>query len=175
MSREIQLFGSPVLRQRAREIAPGDADLLADLLQDMRRILREEEGLGLAAPQVGDGLRVFILQPNSLPEIGVHWVFVNPVLKTSGTLEKHEEGCLSVPGIWESCRRPSNVSLEALDDRLQPFSLDLDGLAARAVQHETDHLNGVLFIDHLSPVKKRLIRGKLAAIRREAASRGQLA
>jgi peptide deformylase len=174
MAREIQLLGSSVLRRKARRLSEDDAGLLDGVLADMRRILREEEGLGLAAPQVGESLRVFILQPGSLPEVGVHWVFVNPVLSASGPEGSHEEGCLSIPGVYESFRRPSNVRIEAMDERMRPFSLELDGLASRAVQHETDHLNGVLFVDHLSPIKKRLIRGKLRAIREEAARRGQL-
>ncbi len=175
MTREVQLLGSPVLRREAREISGEDATLLEDLLDDMKRIIREEDGLGLAAPQVGESLRVFILRPGSIPEIGVRSVFVNPVLTLSGPEERHEEGCLSIPGIYESFRRPSCVRVEALDEELRPFALELDGLASRAVQHEADHLNGVLFIDHLSPVKKRLLRGKLSAIRKEAAGRGQLA
>ena len=175
MSREIQLLGSPVLRRRARELSPEDAGLLEGVLRDMRRVLREEEGLGLAAPQVGESLRVFILQPGSLSGVGVHWVFVNPVISASGPEQRHEEGCLSIPGIYESFRRPSTARIEALDESMKPFSLQLDGLASRAVQHETDHLNGVLFVDHLSPIKKRILRGKLASIREEAARRGQLA
>jgi peptide deformylase len=175
MAREIQLLGSPVLRTEARELTGEDTELLEDLLGDMRRIIRQEDGLGLAAPQVGESLRVFILRPGSLPELGVRWVFVNPVLTTSGPGSRHEEGCLSIPGVYESFRRPSRVAVEALDESLRPFRLEVEGLASRAVQHETDHLDGVLFIDHLSPVKKRLLRGKLASIREEAARRGQLA
>ncbi|MFO7950474.1 MAG: peptide deformylase [Candidatus Fermentibacteraceae bacterium] len=175
MPREIQLLGSPVLRRKSRELTPEDARLLEDVLGDMKRIIRQEDGLGLAAPQVGENLRVFILRPGSLPELGVRCVFVNPELTTSGAEARHEEGCLSIPGIYESFRRPSTVAVEALDEDLRPFRLELGGLASRAVQHETDHLNGVLFIDHLSPVKKRLLRGKLSAIREEAARRGQLA
>lgn len=160
--REIQVFGSAVLRRTAREVdATADAEVLADLLKDMSRLLALEEGLGLAAPQAGESLRVFMLEATSLPAVCGRRVFVNPVLEPSGPLCRREEGCLSLPGIYEDVTRPSRVTISALDHRGEPFRLELEGLAARVVQHENDHLDGVLFIDRIGALRRRLLKGRL--------------
>jgi peptide deformylase len=168
LRRRIEIIGSDILRRRSRDVDPsGERDFLSELIRDMEAILEEEEGLGLAAPQAGESLRVFLLESSSLP-VGGHRVFVNPVLTPSGSLVKREEGCLSVPGVYEDVTRPSCCRVEALDELGRPFALDLEGLAARAAQHENDHLDGVLFVDRLSPLKKRLIRRKLASLSQSA-------
>ena len=166
-SRKLQYYGSKILRNRSREIdISSEKELLQSLLSDMIEILRMERGLGLAAPQAGDNVRVFILNSEELDLKG-HSVFINPEVETSGYLNKDEEGCLSIPAIFEFIRRPYKTTVAAYNPSGERFSLDLDDYAARAVQHENDHLDGVLFVDKLSPIRKRLIRKKLADIKRE--------
>jgi peptide deformylase len=166
-SRKLQYYGSKILRNRSREIdISSEKELLQSLLSDMIEILRMERGLGLAAPQAGENVRVFILNSEELDLKG-HSVFINPEVATSGILHKDEEGCLSIPGVFEFIRRPYKTTVTAYNPSGKRFSLDLDDYVARAVQHENDHLDGVLFVDKLSPIRKRLIRKKLAVIKRE--------
>ncbi len=144
----------------------GESEYIEQLLEDMDRIIEIENGLGLAAPQVGENVSIFILNSRDLPLNG-HRVFINPLIRTEGDMVKDEEGCLSLPGIYELVRRPGRVLVSALDVDGRSFNLEIDGYAARAVQHEYDHLQGVLFVDRLSPVRKRLIRKRLIEIKRE--------
>jgi len=170
--RRLQVFGSPVLSRVSNPVEePFDRDFLASLMRDMERTLALEEGLGLAAPQVGENVRVFLLEATHVPSVGGHRVFVNPSVRPSGPLCRREEGCLSVPGVYEDVMRPSMVTVSASDESGNRFELALDGLAARAVQHEYDHLDGILFIDRLGTLRRRLLRGRLAAI--AAASGGR--
>ena len=165
MTRTLQLIGSPVLRRKADPVDTSEASgFLTDLLRDMQRILAEKEGLGLAAPQVGESLRLFILDLDDIALKG-HRVFVNPVLVLSGDEERIEEGCLSIPGVYEPVRRSRMAEISAADEEGKEFVLELEGLLARAVQHECDHLDGILFVDRLSPVRRRMLRSKLARIR----------
>jgi len=165
--RKLQYYGSAALRRKSRELdIPSEKEYLENLLSDMFRILSVERGLGLAAPQAGENVRVFILNSREL-SLGDHSVFINPAVVLSGAQEKDEEGCLSIPGVFEPVRRPLRVELTAFDREGKQITLDLEGYAARAVQHETDHLNGVLFIDKLSPIRKRLIKKQLIEIKRE--------
>lgn len=160
--RSIRIYGSPELGTVSRGVAlPADSGLLESLLPDMERLLLDEEGLGFAAPQAGENVRIFLLETSLLPSLQGHRVFVNPVLVTSGPPSRHEEGCLSVPGIWEPVVRPSLVSISACDEHGEPFALELDGMAARVAQHENDHLDGILFIDRLGQLRRRLLRSKL--------------
>ena len=175
MKRQLQLFGSPVLSTKASELPSGSGGEMVDsLLEDMFRILAEEEGLGLAAPQAGESLRVFVLDPASLPSVDGHDVFINPVVELSGGTVRREEGCLSLPGIYEDVPRFEEAAVTALGRDLEEFRITLSGLAARAVQHELDHLDGLLIVDRISPIRRRLLRGKLREIRQEAGKRGQL-
>jgi len=143
-----------------------EREFLESLLSDMIEILGAQKGLGLAAPQAGENVRVFILNPAELNLKG-HSVFINPAITASGPLHKDEEGCLSIPRIFEFVRRPFNTTVTAYDISGERFSLDLDDYSARAVQHENDHLDGTLFVDKLSPIRKRLIRKQLSEIKRE--------
>ncbi len=144
---------------------------IRELLAGMRKILEEQEGLGLAAPQAGHSVRVFIAIPDYLEDLKGHTVFINPEVEPFGPLEKREEGCLSVPGIWESLERPSGARLNALDENGNRFSLEVEGLSARLFQHETDHLDGILFTDRLSPMKKKLLKRKLNRLMEEGGTR----
>ena len=174
MNRQLQLYGSGILGRRSDELDEDtDRQFLEELLEDMLRILSEEEGLGLAAPQAGESIRLFVLDSENLPSLQGHTVYINPVVSFSGETVRFEEGCLSLPGIYEDIPRSDNVSIAALDENMEQFSVELTGIAARAVQHELDHLDGVLIIDRLSPIRRRLLRGKLREISEEAKKRGQ--
>lgn len=151
----IVTLGNEVLRQRAKEVDRIDGETVR-FVRDMLETMAAAKGIGLAAPQVGVAQRIFVVSiADDVPR-----VFINPVLKgVSPQTSLYEEGCLSIPGIYADVRRPEMVSVEALDERGKPFQLDAEGLLARVIQHELDHLNGVLFIDHLSELKrKRILR-----------------
>ncbi|MBN2586313.1 MAG: peptide deformylase [Candidatus Fermentibacteraceae bacterium] len=170
MGRKLQYYGSEILRNVSGEVdISAGMDFLRDLVSDMKQILLMERGLGLAAPQAGENVRVFILNPAEL-DLNGHSVFINPEVRAHGPMQKDEEGCLSIPGIFELVRRPSMVSVRAADLEGAEFTLELSDYAARAVQHEKDHLDGVLFVDKLSPIRKKLVRKQLADIRREYGS-----
>ena len=165
--RKLQYYGSKILRNSSRIIDISlELQSLNSLLSDMLEILRFEKGLGLAAPQAGENLRLFILNSDEL-DLGGHSIFINPAVTTSGPMHKDEEGCLSIPGIFEYVRRPFNASVTAYDFAGERFTLDLDDYSARAVQHENDHLDGILFVDRLSPLRKRLVKKQLSGIKRE--------
>jgi peptide deformylase len=165
---QVRIIGEEVLREEGRPLGfPEDAVFIRELLHDMFRVLADHEGLGLAAPQVGEPVRLFIALPDYLRDLQGHTVFINPVIEPYGEMEKREEGCLSIPGIYETLERPSRAKVRALDENGEEFTLDVNGLSARLVQHETDHLNGILFTDRLSPMKKKLLRRKLRSLREQ--------
>lgn len=164
----VRIIGDPVLRQKSRSLVfPEDTACIISLVQSMQKTLDIAEGLGLAAPQVGESVRLFIATPDHLDELRGHVVFINPVIRAYGEIEKREEGCLSVPGIWEMLSRESRVEIKALDVRGNQFSLDVGGLAARLILHEADHLDGILFVDKLSPIKRKLLKGRLKKLRED--------
>lgn len=170
MGHRLHYYGSKILRNRSGEVEiASQGEYLRKLVSDMNQILLMEKGLGLAAPQAGENVRVFILNPDELSLKG-HRVFVNPRVEASGPMQKDEEGCLSIPGVFEMVRRPADVSVTALDLEGREFALELSDYAARAVQHENDHLDGILFVDRLSPIRKKLVKNKLAEIKREYGS-----
>ncbi len=147
-------LGDPMLRERSEPIKDFNEDL-AVLVDGMFQTLSGARGLGLAAVQVGKLLRLFVVHvPKDSPR-----VFINPdILETSIEQVDYEEGCLSIPGINAEVSRPASVRVQAWNQKGRLFSLDADGLLARVIQHEYDHLNGVLFVDHLDPkLKNRLL------------------
>lgn len=151
----LHLLGSPVLRQRSAEVAGVD-DEVRRLIDAMFETMDANKGVGLAANQVGVARRVAVIDAE-----GHRIVLVNPRLTATGaTKEAEEEGCLSVPDIFAEVTRPIQVTLEALDRDGARYSLEADGLLARAIQHEIDHLDGVLFIDHLGPMKRQFMMRK---------------
>ena len=169
-SRKLQYYGSAILRNSSRIIdISSEQESLHSLISDMLEILRLENGLGLAAPQTGENVRLFILNSEEL-NLNGHSIFINPEVTTSGPLNKDEEGCLSIPGVFEYVRRPFSVSVNAYDLSGERFTLDLNDYSARAVQHENDHLDGILFVDRLSPLRKRLVKKQLFDIKREYGS-----
>jgi peptide deformylase len=149
--REVHVLGSPVLRQRAEEIAAVDDDLRT-LVDDMFDTMAAFSGVGLAANQVGVARRVAVVNAE-----GQTITMINPRIVEADGREVKEEGCLSIPEVYGEVTRPGRVVLEALNEAGAPYRLDADGLVARAIQHEIDHLDGILFIDHLSPMKRQLL------------------
>lgn len=152
----------PVLRARARAVAPADAAQVADLAPRMLAAMYAAPGIGLAAPQVGVGLRLVVLD---LQEGGerVPMVLVNPeIVAASRETELREEGCLSLPGQFAEVERPVAVTVRFHDAGGARHQLAADGLLARCIQHELDHLDGKLFVDHLSVLRRNMIMRKLA-------------
>jgi peptide deformylase len=141
----IRLFGDPILRTTAIEVVDFDKELHR-LVQDLTDTMLDAPGSGLAAPQIGVGLRVFTW--NVEGEVG-H--LVNPVLDLSDETQDGDEGCLSIPGLAIDCRRALSVVAKGFDVHGEPVTIEGSELLARAIQHETDHLDGVLFVDRLTP------------------------
>jgi peptide deformylase len=155
---QIRQYGDPVLRMRAREVETFDGDL-ARLVERMTALMQDANGVGLAANQVGVLQRVLVLQPNSEASIAL----VNPVLReSSDELETDEEGCLSLRGVTVPVERRLRVTVEGLDEHGKEVSLELEGLGARVLQHELDHLDGVLIIERTNDDARR---GALAVLR----------
>ena len=151
--RKLHLLGSPVLRQRAAPVATVDA-AVRELVDDLFDTMRAAKGVGLAANQVGIAHRVAVVDvgDDDPPPL----VLVNPrIVTASDEHETAEEGCLSIPEIYGEVSRPDRIVLEAQDREGQPYRRELEGLVARAVQHEIDHLDGILFLDHLSMLKRQ--------------------
>jgi peptide deformylase len=162
---EIRQLGDPILRQRAEVVTRFDEELRR-LADDMLESMYAGEGIGLAAPQVGVLQRLFVMDVRT--EGAEPRAIVNPVVVEHSGWERGEEGCLSIPGLVGEVGRPARVVLEGLDLTGQPVRIEASGLEARCIQHEIDHLNGVLFIDHLSPLKRRMLLGKWKKEQREA-------
>ena len=166
--REIKILGDPVLRKPAEEVGElGDG--VRALVRDMFETMYLSEGIGLAAPQVGVSERVIIVDLGEADEDGAGAVaLVNPkVVESSRKNSKAPEGCLSIPGMEEVVERPETVTVEGLDPDGTPLVMEVSGLLSRALQHEIDHLDGVLFIDRVSPLKRRMLLKKWQKSRAE--------
>jgi peptide deformylase len=162
---EIRLLGDPVLRQKAEGVEAFDDDL-RQLVHDMFEVMYAEEGIGLAAPQVGVSKRFFVMdvgEPGTRAQ-----AIVNPVIVEQSGSERGEEGCLSLPGLIGEVERAAKIVVEGHDPEGNPLRLEASDLVARCVQHEIDHLDGVLFIDRLSPIKRKLLLSKWKKQRKEA-------
>lgn len=165
----IVVYGDPVLKKMAEEIEEGELDV-KQLSQDMFDTMHQASGIGLAAPQIGKSIRMFVVDGTPLDDeeedmSGFKKVFINPeIVEESGEPWKFEEGCLSIPGIREEVSRPPKVIINYLDENWKEHEETFDGMKARIIQHEYDHIEGVLFTDYLSPFKKRLLKGKLQNI-----------
>jgi peptide deformylase len=150
----IHLLGSPVLRQHSADVAAVD-DEVRRLIADMFETMHAAKGIGLAANQVGVARRVAVVAVDD-----DRFVLVNPrIVETEGRATA-EEGCLSIPEIYADVSRPDRVVVEALDASGGPFRKEATGLMARAIQHEIDHLDGILFLDHLSLIKRQMLLAK---------------
>lgn len=162
---KIELLGSPILRQRAEEVVEIDEEL-RDLVADMFDTMYAAEGIGLAGPQVGIGRRVVVVDVKE-PE-HPRFALINPsIVESDGEMQKEEEGCLSIPGVSALVERSSHVTVEAIDETGHPIRIEADGLLARCLQHEIDHLNGVLFVDHLSALKRSMLLKKYRQLQAE--------
>ena len=163
--RPVRIYGDPVLRQRTREVREFD-DTLRALVADLYETMAAYNGVGLAANQVGVAQRVFVVDVPM--EDGAHdrFAVVNPVLDQKQGKETAEEGCLSMPGILEQVQRATSVRLRGLDEHGRPLERVVNGYLARAIQHETDHLDGVLFTDRLSLLKRQFLKRDLDALAR---------
>ena len=155
--REVRYLGDPVLREMCREVETIDGEVRA-LVDDLLETMYAEDGIGLAAPQIGVPLRVFVydVRDDEL-EPGV---LVNPRIVEATGKQKEVEGCLSIPGLDEVVERSGHVVVEGLDRDGEPVRIEATGLLSRCLQHENDHLDGVLFIDRVSPLKRRMLLKK---------------
>jgi peptide deformylase len=148
--KRLHLLGSPVLRQRAHEVAGVDEGVRA-LVADLFDTMRAANGVGLASNQIGVARRVAVV---SVEGEGEH-VLVNPVVLEHGGRQVGEEGCLSIPDIFADVERADRVVVEAVDERGARQRIEASGMLARAIQHEIDHLDGILFLDRVGPLKRR--------------------
>jgi len=162
----IVAYGTPVLKQKAEDIST-DFPNLKQLIEDMFETMYNASGVGLAAPQIGKSIRLFIVDGSPFadeePDMeDFRKVFINPIiLEESGEDWNFNEGCLSIPSIREDVSRQEKIRIRYQDENFKTFEEEYDGTKARIIQHEYDHIEGVLFTDYLSSIKKRLLRGKL--------------
>lgn len=156
---EIVHYGNPVLREKAEEV-PSNMDLNS-FIDEMFDLMYKSAGIGLAAPQVGESLRFFITDFDGQSPM----VFINPrIIERKGEKTAMDEGCLSFPGLGGQVIRPSQVIVEAENRERRPFKLEASELLAKVIQHEYDHINGVLFIDRLETEEKEEIKSELKAL-----------
>ena len=166
----IYLYGSDVLRRENAEADLNDKENILKLVSDMKETLKVADGCGLAAPQVGVNLRVVIVDGTDLSDTydylaDFRRTMINPVvLEESGDTCEYSEGCLSVPGIYAEVTRPSKIKVEYYDEDFNRVVEEFDRFACRMVQHELSHLDGGLFVDEVSPIRRKMIARRLAAI-----------
>lgn len=179
MKLPIVAFGDPILKRKAAEIDEDYLDL-DKLIADMFETMYHARGVGLAAPQIGLSIRLFVVDASPYADDedgdgdptleGFKKVFINPIiLEESGDKWSYNEGCLSIPDIREDVSRRDTLRINYLDENWEEQEETYDGLAARIIQHEYDHIDGKLFTDHLTPLRKAMLKGKLDAI-----SKGQI-
>ena len=165
----IVVYGHPVLRKIAAEIDK-DYPGLNQLINDLFETMYYSEGLGLAAPQIGKSIRIFVIDGKPAAEdepslADFKKAFINPhITERSGEFQPMNEGCLSIPNLREEVMRESHVRITYYDENWQFYDEAYDGYKARIIQHEYDHLDGILFTDKISPLRRRLLKGKLTAI-----------
>ena len=173
----IVAYGHPVLRKTAIDISP-EYPNLSKLIDDMWETMYESSGVGLAAPQVNRSIRLFVVDTEQMfanmeedekkqyPDVpGIKGVFINAhIVELEGEEWSYNEGCLSIPKIREDIYRNESVTLSYVDEHFQPQEKTFNGITARVILHEYDHLDGKLFIDHISPLKRKLMKGKLTDI-----------
>jgi len=169
MSLPVYLYGHPVLRRKSEPVEPS-YEGLKELVEKMFDTMYDSEGVGLAAPQVGLNDRIVVIDANpvadTFPECaGRKLTLINPEVEVlDGERVSRAEGCLSLPGLSENVSRVEHIRLRWVDADFQPHEEEISGFLARIVQHECDHLEGQLYIDHISPIRKQLIRSKLRNI-----------
>lgn len=170
MIRPIYLYGSGVLREKALPADIGKKEEIRQLVTDLWDTLAESEGCGLAAPQIGESVRVVVVDGDVMADVydylkGFKRTFINPVvLDESQETSTYNEGCLSVPGVYCDVVRPKKIKVEYYDENLEKHTEEFDNFAARMIQHEFSHLDGVLFTDLVAPIRKKLVMKKLQRI-----------
>jgi len=161
-------YGNPILKKEATDIKEGE-DISA-LIKDMFSTMENANGVGLAAPQINKSVRLFVIDSNLMldedtEEIGIRRAFINPIiLDEYGGAYSFEEGCLSIPEVRAEIIRPEKLTLEYYDENWNLKEEAFSGLTARVIQHEYDHLEGILFVDYLNGLKKRMVKSKLIDI-----------
>ena len=170
----IYLYGSEVLRRENAEADLNDKEGLAKLIADMKETLKVADGCGLAAPQVGVNLRVVLVDGTDLSDTydylkDFRSTMINPVvIEESEETCEYSEGCLSVPGVYAEVRRPSRIKVEYYNEDLEKVVEEFDSFGCRMVQHELSHLEGSLFVDEFSPIRRKMMARKLQAISKGA-------
>lgn len=163
----IRAYGDPVLRKKCIDISP-DYPGLEKLIEDMFDTMKAAKGVGLAAPQIGKDIRLFIIDSSHMyenPQDGIKEVFINAIiLDEFDEPWPFEEGCLSIPGIREDVTRPESVTIRYMDADFKEHTRTFDDMTARVIQHEYDHIEGVLFVDKISAFKRQLLKSKLNGI-----------
>jgi len=165
----IVVYGDPVLKKQGKNIKEGEIDV-KKLAEDMFETMENANGVGLAAPQIGKSIRMFVIDASAMGEdeeelVGFKKVFINPeILEEVGDEWDFEEGCLSIPDIREVIYRQEELTIRYFDENWEEHEETFDDMKARIIQHEYDHIEGVLFTDHISPIRKRLLKGKLKNI-----------
>ena len=169
MTYPIVVYGHQVLRKVAGDIDKNYPDL-QQLIDDLFETMHNSEGIGLAAPQIGKSIRIFVIDGAPLAEdepqlAGFKKAFINPhIIEKKGVLKPMTEGCLSIPNIREEVDREGNIRIQYYDENWNFHDEEYDGYIARVIQHEYDHLDGILFTDKVSPLRRRLLKNKLLAI-----------
>lgn len=167
----IYAYGHNVLKKKAEDIGADYPDLQA-LIADMWETMENASGVGLAAPQIGLSIRLFVIDTTEMMEDdrkanGMRKVFINAEkLEEGGEVWAYEEGCLSIPEIRGEVERPSQLRLRYFDEQFAEHETIFTGINARVIQHEYDHIEGILFVEHLKPIKKRLIKRRLDDIKK---------
>ena len=167
----IYIYGQPVLKRKAEAISP-EYDGLGTLINDMWETMYKAKGVGLAAPQVGRSIRLFVVDTTQLEDEdkafkGIKQVFINAhKIDEEGLPWEYEEGCLSIPQIRADVERPEKIHLRFQDENFEMKETVFDGMNARVIQHEYDHIEGILFIERIKPIKRRLVRRKLDNMRK---------
>lgn len=158
----VRIYGDLILRRTAEEVTGFDAGL-QEFIRDLTFTMYERDGVGLAAPQVGISKRIFVMDPHWAEEEGekAPLVVINPVIEDATGASENEEGCISIPGIYGDVTRPSKIRLLFRSPSGEEQSLILEGFPAIVAQHENDHLNGILFTDHLGTLSKLRVRRRL--------------
>lgn len=164
--RPIELYGSPVLRQVAKHVREITPEILS-LLDDMVDTMRFAGGAGIAAPQVGTSVRIMVVDFRGPDGEESLLTFINPEIVVQEGEAVHEEGCLSLPEVWETVKRPARVKVRALDREGKPFEIEGGEFLCRAICHEVDHLDGVLFVDRLSPIRRDVVKRKIRKMIRD--------
>ncbi|MBD3336040.1 MAG: peptide deformylase [Candidatus Eisenbacteria bacterium] len=168
--RDIRIYGDPVLREAADPVAEIN-DEIRRFVDDLFETMYASEGVGLAAPQVGRLARIFVVDTSEQEEGGRGpMAFINPVILATAGEWRFDEGCLSIPGVTAEITRPMTVNLRYWTPEGEERTEEFDGLLGRVIQHENDHLDGKLFVDYLSPMRRALIMKKLRELSREPES-----